>query len=132
MCDTTNGSASGSGVRLRQPHIAIALGSAGLLERHSHPNRTVYWNNYRLIRASHWREAFRRAIEMGTSSTETGRRAFGHPQSFLGITDLVPIYDEFEDGAEVLWQEFDSSDCDSSGFPIGVFTEPEMATIYET
>lgn len=69
---------------------------------------------------------------MGTSSVETGQRAFGHSQSFLGITDLVPVYDEFEDGAEVLWQEFDSTDCDSSGLPLGVLTEPEMATIYET
>jgi hypothetical protein len=115
----------------RQPTSPTGWWIAGLLEQHTHLDRTTFWNNYRLIRASHWREAFRRAIELGTSSAETGQRAFGHPQSFIGITDLVPVYDEFEDGAEILWQEFDSTDCDSARLPPDVFTEPEMAAIYD-
>jgi hypothetical protein len=104
---------------------------AGLLERHRKPEGSVFWNNYRIIRATHWREAFRRAVELGLSNIETGQRAFSHPQEFVGVTDLVPMYDEFDDGAEVLWQEFGPGDCDSSDLPLGVFTETEMETIYE-
>ena len=104
---------------------------AGFLERHIHLDRTVFWNNYRLIRATHWREAFAKATALGTSDVETGQRAFGYSQSFVGITDLVPIYEDFEDGAELLWQEFDPADCDSSELPLDVVTEQEMASIYD-
>lgn len=114
----------------RQPTSPTGWWIAGFLERHVHPERTVFWNNYRLIRASHWREAFGKAIALGTSSVEVSQRAFGHAQDFVGITDLVPIYEDFVDGAEVLWEELDSPDCDSSGLPLDVFTEAEMAAIY--
>lgn len=103
-----------------------------MLMRHRHPDRVIFWNNYRLIRADEWRAAFRRATAHGMSDGDVGNRAFSHNQEFVGITDLTPIYEEFEDGAEVLWQEFDSSDCDSSGLPCNVFTEVDMEAVYDT
>jgi hypothetical protein len=66
-------------------------------------------------------------MEMGVRDAESGNRAFSHHQEFIGVTDLLPIYDAFEDGAEMLWQEFWPEDdgCDSP--PLRVFTEDELA-----
>ena len=102
-----------------------------MLEQHSNSSRAAYWNNYRLIRADHWRDAFRKALSFGHSDSEVGSRAFSGTTQFLGITDLVPIYEPFEDGAEVLWQEYDSPDDASDAEPLGTFSESEMAAIYE-
>jgi len=103
---------------------------AGLLERHSQNGKTEYWNNYRLVRAVHWREAFRRARAQGEDGAETGRRAFGGESVFLGLTDLLPIYDEFEDGAELWWQKYHSDDTGEE-LPLEVLTEAELEAIYE-
>ena len=104
---------------------------AGLLERHHKPEGTIFWNNYRLIRASHWREAFSKAVAIGLDNVESGQRAFGQLWEFVGVSDLVPIYEEFEDGAEILWQEFGPDDCDSAGLPMEVFSEAEMEAVYD-
>ena len=104
---------------------------AGLLERHQNSSRAEYWNNYRLIRAEHWRDAFQRALAHGRSDSEVGSRAFSGGTEFLGVTDLVPIYEPFEDGAEMLWQEYDSPEDSSEGAPLDTYSEAEMAAIYE-
>ena len=91
---------------------------AGLLERHKNSSRAAYWNNYRLIRAEHWRDAFQRALAHGRRDSEVGSRAFNGITEFVGVTDLVPIYDPFEDGAEVLWQEYDSPEDIAAGAPL--------------
>lgn len=104
---------------------------AGLLERNESPERAAYWNNYRLIRAGHWRDAFRKALAIGRQDGEVGNRAFSAASSFLGVTDLAPIYEPFEDGAEVLWQEFDSPENGSDEAPLDTYSETEMAAIYE-
>lgn len=78
---------------------------AGLLEKHSNTDRPSYWNNYRLNKAGDWRTAFRKAAELGAANARVGNKAFSGHQEFIGVTDLLPIYDEFEDGAELLWQE---------------------------
>ena len=103
---------------------------AGLLERLSLDGKIEYWNNYRLVRAVHWREAFQRARAQGNSDCDAGRRAFSGETIFLGITDLLPIYDELEDGAELWWQKLDG-DATRTGLPLEVFTEAELEAIYE-
>jgi hypothetical protein len=105
---------------------------AGLLERHSRDGKTIYWNNYRLVRAVHWREAFHRAVAHGQSDCETGRRAFSGETDFVGITDLLPVYDEFEDGTELWWQEFEDDKSTDASLPLDIFTEAELEAIYET
>ncbi len=104
---------------------------AGLLERHKNSSRAAYWNNYRLIRAEHWRDAFQKALAYGRSDSEVGSRAFSGITEFVGVTDLVPIYDAFEDGAEMLWKECDSPEDSSEGAPLDTYSEAEMAAIYE-
>jgi len=104
---------------------------AGLLEKHSHTDRAPYWNNYRLIKAEDWRTAYRRATEMGERIARVGTEAFGGQQDFIGITDLLPIYDEFEDGAELLWQEFWPDTDNPDEIPLCVYSEADLESKYE-
>lgn len=103
---------------------------AGLLEKHSHAGQPPYWNNYRLIKASDWRTAFRKATEMGKANARVGNEAFSGHQEFIGVSDLLPVNDELEDGAELLWQELEASD-EGDGIPLQVFTETELESRYE-
>lgn len=104
---------------------------AGLLERHSKNGRAPYWNHYRLIKAKDWRTAYRRATEMGVNSARVGKEAFGGQQDFIGITDLVPIDDEFEDGAEILWQELWPDADNPDEIPLCVYSEADLESMYE-
>ena len=70
-------------------------------------------------------------MEMGNSNAEVGVEAFGGQQEFIGVTDLLPIYDEFEDGAELLWQELWPDADNPNESPLGIFTEAEMESEYE-
>ncbi|MCE9520759.1 MAG: DUF4288 domain-containing protein [Verrucomicrobia bacterium] len=105
---------------------------AALLVKNPSGDNSAYWNNHRLVRASQWREAFRRAVQMGENDAREGDKAFGAGHEFVGVTDLVPIHDKFEDGAEILFEEYDGADNDPSKPPIDVFTEAELAEIYES
>jgi Domain of unknown function (DUF4288) len=87
----------------------------------------VYWENHRLIRASDWREAFRKAVAFGERDAALGNEAFKGRTTFLGVTDLVPIYDPFEDGSEILWNEYNVEDVEGE---LSVYTEEELAAIY--
>ena len=87
----------------------------------------VYWENQRLIRASEWREAFRKALAFGASDAAAGSEAFEGRTTFLGVTDLVPIFEPFEDGSEILWSEFNVEDIEGE---LSVYTEEELAAIY--
>lgn len=105
---------------------------AGLLHKHSDPDRAPYWNNYRLIRAHDWRTAFQKAHEMGKRDDSVGNDAFSNRQEFIGISDLLPIYDGFEDGAEVLWQELWPDDNDLNTVPLQTFTESDLELKYQS
>ena len=102
----------------------------GLLEKQPETSSGSYWNNYRLIKADDWRTAFRKAMDMGTSDARTGNRAFTGHRAFIGVCDLVPVYDEFEDGAELFWQELEASG-EEDVIPLQVFTEDDLESEYE-
>lgn len=68
---------------------------------------------------------------MGESNARVGVEAFGGHQEFIGVSDLLPIYDEFEDGAELLWQELWPDADNPNDAPLGVFSEAEMESKYE-
>jgi len=68
---------------------------------------------------------------MGMSDARAGNEEFSDKQNFIGVTDLLPIYDEFEDGAELLWQELWPDADDPGGIPIGVYSEAELESKYE-
>ena len=64
-------------------------------------SRCLVWENTRLIRAKNRREAYQKALRLGRA---------GHPSKtndgewrFAGISMLLPVYDDVEDGAEIMW-----------------------------
>jgi hypothetical protein len=72
------------------------------------PNqRCVAWENTILLKAPNREAAYKKAIRLSknrpTFESEDGKRK--GRWVFLGLTDLLPIYEEIEDGAEILWTE---------------------------
>lgn len=68
---------------------------------------------------------------MGGRDVAVGNQAFDHQQEFLGLTDLIPIYEAFEDGAELMWEERWPEDATSNQPPLEVYTESELEAIYQ-
>jgi hypothetical protein len=71
--------------------------------RLSDNSRCLVWENTRLIRASSREDAYRKAIRLGR---------VGHPSKtkggewrFAGISMLLPVYENMEDGVEILWDD---------------------------
>ncbi|CAN5344592.1 hypothetical protein BH10PLA2_BH10PLA2_20280 [soil metagenome] len=71
--------------------------------------RCLAWENTILIKASNRAVAYRKAEKLGKLSegsegwhADTGRKGVWR---FEGLTSLLPIYEELEDGAEILWVE---------------------------
>jgi hypothetical protein len=67
------------------------------------------WKNLVLIRAKDADEAFEKALKMGKAESGDCRgtlRLNGKPAvtQFLGVADMGLIYDNLDDGAEILWQ----------------------------
>lgn len=119
---------------MKEPRQAISPTGwwiAGLLERHDDSDDARYWHNYRLIQAGHWRDAFQKALIFGRRDAEIGCQAFRGTSVFMGVTTLTPIYDAFEDVAEVLWEEIDPPDDSPEKSPLDTFSEREMAAIYK-
>jgi hypothetical protein len=74
----------------------------------SHRHRV--WENTILIKAKGRDLAFQKAEKHARSGSGKWR-LYGAPPGrkgrwvYAGITDLLPIYEELSDGAEILWQE---------------------------
>lgn len=78
------------------------------------PNRRcLAWENQILIKADSPDEAYAKAVEHGRADEESGEvwetdneERKGKWQ-FEGLTSLLPIYEELEDGAEIIWKEYE-------------------------
>ena|ERR1017187_4956102 len=66
-------------------------------------SRCLVWENMRLLRAKSREEAFRKAMEFGRVGDPS--KTHGGEWRFVGISMLLPVYDEIEDGAEILWKD---------------------------
>jgi hypothetical protein len=66
----------------------------------------VVWENLILINASDPESAHKKALQHGADS-EAEIRIDGQPArlKFKGLKDLVIVYDDLEDGAEIEWRE---------------------------
>ena len=64
-------------------------------------SRCQVWENTRLIRARNRDEAFRKATRLGQAGSPLQTK--GGEWRFAGISMLLPVYEEIEDGAEILW-----------------------------
>jgi hypothetical protein len=69
--------------------------------------RCIAWENTILIKAKDREEAYGKAVENGKLSDGSEADFNGRKGTwvFEGLTSLIPIYEELEDGAEILWDE---------------------------
>jgi len=73
------------------------------LERRFHS-----WENTVIVKANNLEEAFEKVEKIGKSDTEPykgGSKGVPVQWIYEGITELLPIYEELEDGAEIMWRE---------------------------
>ncbi len=70
--------------------------------------RVTTWGNYHLINAKTPSEAYDKAIKIGKTSNYNfiNQDKIQMKSEFLGIGDLLPIYEDLEDGAEILWNDY--------------------------
>ena len=71
-------------------------------------SRFLSWENTVLIKATSIEEAYDKTIKIGEESTEPYK---GGPQGvdvqwvLEGVTEVLPVYEEIEDGSEIMWNE---------------------------
>lgn len=72
--------------------------------------RCLAWENTILIKARNREQALRKAEKTGRLSERNGLyKTVGGKMAcwrYEGLTSLLPIYEELEDGAEILWKEY--------------------------
>lgn len=66
-------------------------------------SRCLVWENMRLICARNREQAYRKALKLGRLGHPSKTR--GGEWRFVGISMLLPVYEEIEDGAEILWTD---------------------------
>jgi hypothetical protein len=75
----------------------------------TNPNRRcTVWGNYHLIKAASVEEAYEKAEKLGNDYNYSFKNQSGvdMENSFVGIGDLLPLYEDIEDGAEILWTDY--------------------------
>lgn len=69
----------------------------------SQTSRCLVWENTRLLRAKSREEAYRKAMKPGQDVHPS--KTNGGKWRFAGISMLLPVYEEIEDGVELLWTD---------------------------
>ena len=82
-------------------------------EDKSNPNRRcTAWENTIIIKAKNRDAAFRKAERAGRLGDDSGAYETTEGRKgawrYEGLTSLLPIYEELESGAEILWKEYDN------------------------
>ena len=67
------------------------------------PARRPVWENTRLVRADSREEAYRKAVAL--CRAEHPSKTNDGEWRFVGLSLLLPVYEELADGAELLWTE---------------------------
>ncbi|MEM1426897.1 MAG: DUF4288 domain-containing protein, partial [Cyanobacteria bacterium P01_H01_bin.130] len=70
--------------------------------------RFLSWENTVIVQAANIGEAYEKIDAIGVDQSypyQGGPTGIPVQWEYLGITELLPIYDELEDGAEVMWAE---------------------------
>jgi len=71
----------------------------------------LVWENTIIVRAQNLEEAFRKVELVGKEHAEPyqgGPHGIPVQWIFGGLTDLLPIYESLEDGAEIMWAKHES------------------------
>ncbi len=73
--------------------------------------RFLAWENTRIIKASSLDEAYDKLVEetrLETQPYKGGKDGVPVQWVFEGVTELLPIYEELEDGCEIMYREHNS------------------------
>lgn len=71
----------------------------------------LVWENTVIVKADSFEQAYEKVVAIGVDATEPYRGGeSGIPVQWLfeGVTELLPIHDPLEDGAEIMWAELPS------------------------
>lgn len=70
--------------------------------------RVTTWGNHHLIKAESPEKAFDKAVKLGEEKNYkfTNSNGIEMENSFVGIGELLPIYEDIEDGAEIMWTDY--------------------------
>lgn len=71
-------------------------------------SRFLTWENTVIVRAADIKEAFDKIDKIGRSSAisyKGGSKGVPVRWNYEGIAELLPIYEELEDGSEIFWAE---------------------------
>jgi hypothetical protein len=89
---------------------------AGLMEAFQSASEANYllWINWILVRAGNAEEAYARALKFGEERNTEYPNTDGVlvTVSFRGLRDLYEIYEELEDGAEIIYDEYEDISSD--------------------
>lgn len=70
--------------------------------------RFMSWENTVIVKASDLDEAYDKVVEIAKADTKPykgGPKGIPVQWVFEGVTELLPVYEELEDGAEIMWEE---------------------------
>jgi len=70
--------------------------------------RVTTWGNHHLIKADSPEKAFDKAVKLGKEAEYkfTNTDKVEMEWIFVGIGELLPIYEDIEDGAEIMWNDY--------------------------
>ncbi|SFW69602.1 MULTISPECIES: DUF4288 domain-containing protein [Flavobacteriaceae] len=70
--------------------------------------RVTTWGNHHLIKADSPEKAFDKAVKLGKEAEYkfTNSDKIEMEWIFVGIGELLPIYEDIEDGAELMWNDY--------------------------
>lgn len=82
----------------------------GEKDKKNENRRCDAWENKILVKAKNPEEAYRKAVKFGKLEESKYLNPNGEKVKFTfeGLTTLIPIYDEFEDGSEIIWIEHEN------------------------
>jgi len=66
-------------------------------------SRCRVYENMRLLRATSREEAYRKAMKLGRTGHPS--KTHGGQWHFVGISMLLPVYEQLDDGSEILWHD---------------------------
>ena len=70
--------------------------------------RVTTWGNHHLVKADSPEKAYDKAVILGKESNYKFINSDNIEMEsiFVGIGDLIPIYEDIEDGAELMWTDY--------------------------
>lgn len=77
-------------------------------ERNDPDARFLSWENTILVRAKSFDEAYAKVVAIGKDNATRyrgGSEGVPVKWQYVGVTELLPVYDEIRDGAEIAWAE---------------------------